>query len=309
MNPAHDPLSLIDPEVVDNVDTWSQRFSEAAPFRHVVIDRFFAAPVADALLAGFPTFEQGNSVGDDGQPGGKSTVARIRRLGAPFNALDECIKSRPFLDLIGRMTSIQDLLYDPFYLGGGTHENRSGQSLDAHVDFNYHPSERWHRRLNLIVYLNPHWEPAWGGALELYENPHANDKPAVAVAPLFNRCVLFETTERSWHGFSRIRLPDEQRDLSRKSIALYFYSRERPAAETAGRHSTHYVHPHLPEHLQPGHTLSERDIEALRTMLARRDDHLRRLFEENSQLLQAADRGLAGKLIYLAKRLYVRGRR
>ncbi|HEX5756316.1 MAG TPA: 2OG-Fe(II) oxygenase [Arenimonas sp.] len=284
-------------------------FHEARPFRHVVIDDFLERASADALLSEFPGFEQGNFIGDDGQPGGKSTVARVRGLGSGFRALDDIIQSKAFLGWLGEVTGIPDLLYDPFYLGGGTHENRHGQSLAAHVDFNYHPSERWHRRLNLIVYLNPQWDAAWGGSLQLFADPYADSAPALSVTPAFNRCVIFETTEHSWHGFDPIMLPDAQRALSRKSVALYFYSRERPAEETAGRHTTHYVHRQLPTRIQADYRLDANDVDELRGLLQQRDALIRQLYDENSQLLQAQDRGLAGKLIYLAKRLYVRGRR
>ena len=44
-----------------------------------------------------------------------------------------------FLSLMASLTGIPALTHDPHYLGGGTHENLSGQDLDLHIDFNYHP--------------------------------------------------------------------------------------------------------------------------------------------------------------------------
>lgn len=301
--------SIINPAVLDHADAYGREFASAPPFPHVVIDGFLAADFADALLQAFPSFERGNSVGDDGSPGGKSTLDRIRPLGPAYERLDDAIKSPEFLQALGRLTGIEKLIYDPWYLGGGTHENRDGMSLDPHVDFNYHPSERWHRRLNLIVYLNPTWEDAWGGHLELFRDPHADSRAARSIGPAFNRCVIFETSERSWHAFSRIRLPQEQQHLTRRSIALYFYTRDRPAAETADRHTTFYVNRQLPEHLAEGHALSRADIAELQQLIAARDSHIQMLYCENTQLRKAQDRGLTGHLLYLAKRAYVRFRR
>lgn len=301
--------SIVNPLALARTQEWRAQFASAAPFRHVIIDDFLSPAFADAVLRQFPDFENGNYIGENGRPGGKSTVDRIRGLGDAYRDLDEVIQTREFLDFVGTVTGIEGLLYDPFYLGGGTHENRHGQGLKAHIDFNYHPSERWHRRLNLIIYLNHEWDDAWGGMFDLYRDPYADPSPAVRVAPLFNRCVIFETNEHSWHGFDAICLPEEKRNLSRKSIALYFYSADRPSAETAGRHTTHYVNGQLPEHLQLGHTLTESDVSLLQQLVVQRDVQLRELYQENSKLLQAQDKGLAGHLLYLLKRLYVRYRR
>jgi hypothetical protein len=309
MTAATDPTDIVTAAVRADADAIGRRFADAQPFPHVVVDDFLEAGFVEALLAQFPPFERGNAVGDDGRVGGKSTFERIRKLGDAYERLDRAIQSPAFLALVGRLTGIDALIYDPFYLGGGTHENRDGVSLDAHVDFNYHPSERWHRRLNLIVYLNREWESSWGGALELYRDPAANPRPDRVVVPAFNRCVIFETSERSWHGFDRIRLPSARAHLTRRSIALYFYTRERPSDEIAGRHSTIYVQRPLPEHLVAGHVLTDADVAELTTLIATRDDHIRAQYAENARLLQAQDRGFGGKVLYLLKRAYVRFRR
>jgi hypothetical protein len=302
-------LPLVSAHVLANADALHARFSSAVPFRHAIIDDFLDSAFARTLLAEFPAFERGNFRNEDGVDGGKSTVERIRGLGPAYAALDDCIRSRDFLDLVGRVTGIPDLLYDIDYFGGGTHENRDGQGLDNHIDFNYHPTTHWHRRLNLIVYLNPQWEDGWGGALELHRDPHDPDKDEiVAVTPLFNRCVIFETTEHSWHGFPRIELPARYRDLSRRSIALYFYTRERPAEQTARTHSTVYVDGRLPAHLQPGHVLTAQDCAQLHELLAGRANHNRRLYAEVERLQADLERTTLSRIGNIVRRRIARFR-
>ena len=308
--PAPALLHRIDARVVADADRHATAFARRDPFRHVVIDDFLDADYAAALLARFPPFERGNARNEAGELGGKSTVERIRGLGESYAQLDDLVQSAEFLGLVGRITGIPDLLYDPDYFGGGTHENREGQDLDPHVDFNRHPREPWHRRLNLIVYLNRDWEDDWGGSLELHSDPRSPDDRVTLVTPLFNRCVIFETTEWSWHGFGRITLPPERRALSRKSIALYFYTRDRPAEELADAHSTIYVDRPLPDRFRAGFTLDERDVEELRVLIARRDQHNQRLYRDITRLTADLERsqaalygGRLGRLRYLARRL------
>lgn len=299
--------SCIDARVIADAARHADAFAQRDPFRHVVIEDFFSPDYAASLLEQFPAFERGNARNEAGEIGNKSTVERIRGLGEPWAALDDLVRSQPFLDLVGRITGIDGLLYDPWYYGGGTHENREAQDLDPHVDFNRHPVEGWHRRLNLIVYLNHEWSDGWGGSLELHSDPRAPDDRITRVTPLYNRAVIFETTEWSWHGFGRITLPADRRELSRKSIALYFYTRERPAEELAGTHSTIYVDRPLPERFHAGMTLAEADVEELRVLLARRDQHNQRLYRDIARLSGELERsrealysGIFGRTRYFA---------
>jgi hypothetical protein len=303
-------LSLISPHVIAQAQEYARRFARREPFRHVVIDDFLSVDYVAQLLAEFPPFERGNAQNENGEIGNKSTVERIRDLGPSYAALDDLVRSRELLDLVGTLTSIPDLLYDPWYFGGGTHENREGQDLDPHVDFNRHPIEGWHRRLNLIVYLNQEWDDAWGGSLELHSDPRAPDDRVALVTPLFNRCVIFETTETSWHGFGRIGLPAPKKHLTRKSIALYFYTRERPIEELAATHSTIYVDRPLPDRFRPGLTLSAEDIEEMRLLIGRRDQHNQRLYREISHLQRQVEEaeanlyaGWFGRLRYFTGRV------
>jgi hypothetical protein len=290
--------AILNPAVVAAADHLHQQFETARPFRHVVIEHFFDAAFCQRLLDEFPAFDQRAAMNENGEVGGKATQERMQHLGASYRQLDEVVRGAEFRELIGEITGIPDLQYDPHYFGGGTHENRQGQDLDPHVDFNYHPISRQHRRLNLIVYLNPEWRDEWGGSLQLHKDPYLDPSQdeIVTLTPLMNRCVIFETTESSWHGFARINLPSDRQNLSRKSFALYYYTDTRPTDQTAEEHSTVYVERHMPSRFQPGLTLSEADLQELKILLARRDQHMRRLYRNIQNLYGENNRLRAAQL-------------
>ena len=278
--------ALINPGVVADQASLREQFASAKPFRHIVINNFFTAQFCTRLIDEFPEFDEKLAINENGVVGAKAVREQIRGIGPAFRTLDELSKSASFRDLVGEITSISELQHDPYYFGGGTHENRDGQGLDAHVDFNFHPVTRQHRRLNMIVYLNPEWEDEWGGALQLHRDPYLppSRDDIMVVTPLANRCVIFETTEYSWHGFKRISLPQEKQHLSRKSFALYYYTDTRPVDETGHEHSTIYVEEHLPEWYSGGMTLEAGELQHIRNLVASRDQHLKRLYRNIKQL-------------------------
>jgi len=53
---------------------------------------------------------------------------------------------------------------------------------------------------------------------------------------VFNRCVIFNTTDFSFHGHPDPLTCPEGR--TRKSLAMYYYTNGRPAEEISGDHST-----------------------------------------------------------------------
>jgi Rps23 Pro-64 3,4-dihydroxylase Tpa1-like proline 4-hydroxylase len=273
--------SFLHVDLAKRAEELHSRFITSEPFHHVIIEEFLDREFCHQLMREFPAFDTARAVNERGETGRKAVISELARLGPAYARFDQMIRSREFLELMGRITGIPKLLYDPEYVGGGTHENLNGQDLDPHVDFNYHPSRQWHRRLNLIVFLNPEWEQAWGGCLEFLADPWTVDgaRASKIVEPIANRAVIFETNEHSWHGFRAIQLPAGREQISRRSIAIYLYTEERPPAETAVSHGTVYVQRQLSEQVQAGYTLNEDDVEEIRMLLARRDTQIKFLYE------------------------------
>lgn len=273
---------LIHSEVLTGREPLRQAFRSADFYPHVVIDNFFSESLCQRLLDEFPEYSTEHALNESGNVGLKAVREKVRGLGPAYVELDDFARSKDFLSLMTDLTGIPDLLYDPEYIGGGTHDNLHGTELDVHVDFNYHPCG-WHRRLNLIVFLNPEWEESWGGRFEVHSNPWSTDDQCVSIVPTFNRAVIFETNEHSWHGFDKIQLPEDKRHISRKSFALYLYTADRPEDEIAPAHATVYVPRPLAGHLVAGHTLTDDDAYLLAVAMSRRDQHIQFLYEREKE--------------------------
>jgi Rps23 Pro-64 3,4-dihydroxylase Tpa1-like proline 4-hydroxylase len=263
---------FISPMVTEQIGLLRQKFERALPFKHVVVEGFFKTELAEALLRDFPTFDARRALNEFGKVGNKAVNERIETLSPSYAALAAYLRSETFLSLTSELTGIPNLLPDINMYGGGTHENRHGQELDPHIDFNYDPPTKLHRRLNLLVYLNKEWDENWGGSIELHSNPRKPDENEIAsFTPDFNRAVLFETNEYSWHGFRRINLPSDKRHLSRKSLSVYLYTKTRPQEEIVPEHGTFYVQRPLPSQIQPGRVVTPADVEEIKSLLAQRD--------------------------------------
>lgn len=139
-----------------------------------------------------------------------------------------------FVSLMSKLTGIPDLLPDPSLEGGGLHFCRRGGYLNLHSDFSmHHYNQGWHRRVNLILYLNPRWEDAWGGAIEFWDQNAR--RYFVKYPPRLNHAVIFNTDAVALHGFpDPLRCPE---NVSRKSLALYYYTVD---GESNGPSSTQY---------------------------------------------------------------------
>ena len=202
----------------------SDEFATAQPFPHIVRDGLWDDNELEQITAEFPAVhdprwqqysaeqERGKKAGGPHMQGPR-TRAWFDRVGSP----ETC-------GTLEKLTGITPLIADE--LGGGMHLSARGARLGLHTDFQQHPEPRLRhlqRRINMLVFLSPNWDPAWGGIL--YLGAHRD----VAVVPEKNRTVIFATSDTSWHGH-----PDPiTGDYVRQSLACYYYSPAEPGAHLA----------------------------------------------------------------------------
>ena len=108
-----------------------------------------------------------------------------------------------------------------------------GGKLNMHKDYSIHPKLGLERRVNIIMYMTPDWDESWGGGLQLWTHDEEKNLPkelSKQVYNKFNRAVMFDTTQNSWHG-----LPDPidcPWNKSRNSLAIYYLSHPQIGAES-----------------------------------------------------------------------------
>lgn len=218
-------------EKVRRASIGSEYFLE--PYKHVIIDNFFAPELAEVCLQKFPSPEE--SVWEKTNDADIEVKHRTNwksEFDIPDGMVDaiRILNSSLFLNAMAERMEIPKIVPDPYFTGGGLNATFKGGLLDVHVDGNYHDATGLNRRLNAIVYLNKNWETSWGGEFGIYNN--TGDVCLKRVAPIFNRLVIFDSHDFSFHGLpDPLNFPDTE---SRKSIILYYYTKApRPTEQIA----------------------------------------------------------------------------
>ena len=193
------------------------------PFYHVVIDDFFDATIADKLSDEFINYNDEHWVFYNNQIENKKTINEWRMFPKHIYSTFNSFCSPAFVEMLQDITGISKLYPDYGLHGGGCHMHGRNGKLNVHKDYSLHPKLGLQRKLNLIVYLSKDWDTSWGGGLELWSHDDTTNQPKDKVKEIecvFNRAVLFDTTQNSWHGLpNEITCPE---NVYRKSLAMYY---------------------------------------------------------------------------------------
>jgi Rps23 Pro-64 3,4-dihydroxylase Tpa1-like proline 4-hydroxylase len=217
-----------------------QSYAQSDPCPHIVMDGLFDDEALEPVLEDFPRPDQTRWMRFDSPTEKKlgyyhehSTISdRVRHFLDALNGFEVLL----FLETL---TGIDGLIPDPYFGGGGLHQIEPGGFLKVHADFNVHPKLRVDRRINMLVYLNPGWRDDWGGHLELWNRDMTQCRRRIA--PVFNRTVVFSTTDTSYHGHPHPLLSPP--GVTRKSVSLYYYTAGRPEEERSAPHDTVFREP------------------------------------------------------------------
>ncbi|MFJ7311549.1 2OG-Fe(II) oxygenase [Pseudomonas sp. NPDC098747] len=215
----------------------AQKYANGEPFPHIVIDDFLPKDLIASICSHFPDeavdeemlYERGYKGQNKRQINPNQCDPFLRQVFNVFN-------SAPMLNFLEELTGIEGLIPDPYFAGGGLHETKSGGFLGVHSDFRLNKKLNIERRLNVIIYLNRDWLLEYGGNLELWD---AGMRQCIKkIHPIYNRGVIFNTDKDSNHGHpTPLSTPP---DISRRSLALYYYTALKGSLDPTQRNKTHY---------------------------------------------------------------------
>lgn len=211
-------------------------FHTSTPFNHVIIDNFFSEEIALSLDSEFPNYD------DEKFNGRYDSPLEVKRscniwdsFGPTTYQVFQYLNSSVFVEFLNNVTDY-DLTPDLGLHGAGLHIHPPKGKLNVHLDYSIHPKLNLQRKLNLIVYLNKDYQEDWGGELGFWSHDDDSNQPLELIkkiSPKFNRAVIFDTTQNSWHG---LEVPNNfPKEQDRKSIALYYLTKPDVNADTRKR--------------------------------------------------------------------------
>ena len=219
-----------------NLEKLQEEFKNSNPFNHVVIDNFLKPDIAEAIEREFPSYDDEVWAYYDNAIENKKTLNHWDRFKSTTYQTFSYLNSQEFLKLISELTGLKEVYADVGLNGGGLHIHKRDGKLNIHLDYSLHPKLKLERRLNIILYVTKEWDSSWGGGLQLWTHNEETNQPkecAKIVEVKFNRAVIFDTTQNSWHGLpEKLGCPEGK---YRKSLAAYYLSTPRLITSERGK--------------------------------------------------------------------------
>ena len=164
------------------------------PFNHWIIDDFFSDSLANQLSNEFFDFDSDKwFYHDNNIVENKKNIDDWAKFPKKTYSILSYLCSENFLNVIRKITGVQNLYPDYGLHGGGWHMHNRGGKLNVHKDY------------------------------ELWSHDYKKNKPKEKIVDVqieFNRAILFDTSQNSWHGLPKtINCPEGH---FRISLAVYY---------------------------------------------------------------------------------------
>lgn len=241
-----------------DVGRLAKEFYSGKPFKHIVLDKVINEDLLELAYKEITSISKNNFfntivIGMPEVQVNKYALTNFDGLKYIIQ-IKNYLESDYFLKILEKVTGIDNLQKDPTNNGGGLHFINYNGKLNIHSDFNRHKASKKYRRLNLLLYLNKDYKEEYNGHFEFWNKEMTSCEKKIA--PLFNRIVLFKVDDNANHGHPELwKNPNN----SRMSLALYYYTDDRPEHEKSETYHARWKTLQVPKQLANDTEVVERE--------------------------------------------------
>lgn len=194
--------------------------------RHAAIDNLLPDEIARKIYKSFPPVEEMRLMSSFREQ--KYTSKSFDKFDPLLLDISLAVQAPEVIAVVEKITGMKDMIGDPHFYAGGLSAMTKGHYLNPHIDNSHDGERKLYRVLNLLYYVSPDWKSENGGNLELWDE---KVRQPTEIPSLFNRLVLMETNEQSFHSVNPVKA-----DGARCCVSNYYFS---PHSPNNGRETFH----------------------------------------------------------------------
>jgi Rps23 Pro-64 3,4-dihydroxylase Tpa1-like proline 4-hydroxylase len=195
-----------------------QFHARKGPTRFFTVDDLLSEETAMQIHAAFPDpskFRRFDSFRER-----KWTSKNMDAVPSILGDVTFAFQAPEIVEVVERITGIPKQVPDPHLYAGGLSMMTKGDFLNPHIDNSHDKDRAKYRTANLLYYVTPGWQSSNGGNFELWD---AAVRSPIEVVSKFNRLLVMETHDKSWHSVNPVRA-----DGTRCCVSNYYFSEVPP---------------------------------------------------------------------------------
>lgn len=167
--------------------------------RHFALDNFLPTELAEQIYLNFPKPKKMHVLRSYGEL--KTRYYHIKNSTQLLKDLHHATQDPRVIAEIEEITGIKNQVSDLSRPAGGLSTLLKGYFINPHLDYSHNAAKKLYRTVNLLYYVSPDWRIEDGGNFEVWDEAVEN---RIIIPNYFNRLVVMETNQRSWHSVNPV---------------------------------------------------------------------------------------------------------
>lgn len=185
---------------------------------HFTVDNLLPTEIAARIYDQFPRPNKMRLLNSPGEL--KFKYSYVKNESNLLQDIYFAIQDPKVIALVEEITGIRNQLPDKSRRAGVISTLIKGHYINPHLDNSHDIDNKLYQTVNLLYYVSPNWKLENGGNYELWDEAVKN---CVIVPSLFNRLLVMETNQTSWHGVNPVLC-----DKPRCCVLNYYFSEKSP---------------------------------------------------------------------------------